>query len=131
MQACSCRTLTKAIYLTTGAEQVPLRSGTVDVVLARNSLDHVDDPEATLDQAQRILRPEGTLILMFDVGHPPTATEPHSLDLELVRTWLPKMRIDRERLHTTSFGTTGSSAILVATARPELISQRQRRKRQS
>jgi len=41
----------KAIYLTTGAEQVPLRSGTVDVVLARNSLDHVDDPEATLDPA--------------------------------------------------------------------------------
>ena len=62
-----------AVYLSVGAERIPLVSGSVDVVVARNSLDHVDDPDAVLREAQRLLRPGGTLILNFDVGHAPTA----------------------------------------------------------
>ena len=46
-----------AMYLATGAEPIPLTSGSVDVVVARNSLDHVDDPHAVLREAQRLLRP--------------------------------------------------------------------------
>src|SRR3954453_17348256 len=52
-----------AVYLTARAEAVPLVSATVDVVIARNSLDHVDDPPAAIDEARRLLRPGGTLIL--------------------------------------------------------------------
>jgi SAM-dependent methyltransferase len=56
-----------ALYLSVGAEHVPLASQSVDVVLARNSLDHVDDPHQVLREVQRLLRPGGTLILNFDV----------------------------------------------------------------
>ena len=37
-----------AIYLPVGAEAIPLVSQSVDVIQARNSLDHVDDPSAVL-----------------------------------------------------------------------------------
>jgi SAM-dependent methyltransferase len=105
-----------AIYLPVGAERVPLLSGTLDVVLARNSLDHVDDPEATLAEAQRMLRPGGTLILLFDVGHPPTTTEPHSLTVERVRVALSKMRITHEQLTDERFGESGQRAMIIADA---------------
>src|SRR4051794_10727650 len=36
----------KALYLAVGAEDIPLLDGSVDVVVARNSLDHVEDPQA-------------------------------------------------------------------------------------
>ena len=74
-----------ALYLSVGAEAIPLTSTSVDVVIARNSLDHVDDPQAVLREAQRLLKRGGTLILNFDAGHAPTATEPHALSRELVR----------------------------------------------
>ena len=66
-------------------------------MVARNSLDHVDDPHAVLREAQRLLRPGGTLILNFDVGHAPTATEPHELTRETVGAALQQMTIARER----------------------------------
>jgi ubiquinone/menaquinone biosynthesis C-methylase UbiE len=56
---------------------VPLVSSTIDVIVARNSLDHVDDPRAAIAEARRLLRPGGTLILNFDVEHtrrPPSRT---------------------------------------------------------
>ena len=52
-----------ALYLPVGAERIPLVSGTVDVALSRNSLDHVRDPAAVVDEARRILRPGGIFIL--------------------------------------------------------------------
>jgi SAM-dependent methyltransferase len=69
-----------AIYLAARAEAIPLISGTVDVVVARNSLDHVDGPRAAVAEARRLLRPGGTLILNFDAEHTPTPSEPHTLD---------------------------------------------------
>src|SRR5439155_7878163 len=70
-----------ALYLARGAEDVPLVSGSVDVVVSRNSLDHVTDPDAAMSEARRILRPGGRLLLSVDVGHPATATEPHTFEL--------------------------------------------------
>jgi SAM-dependent methyltransferase len=108
-------THSKAIYLAVGAERIPLLSGCVDVVSARNSLDHVDDPERALSEAQRILRPGGTLILLFDVGHAPTATEPHTLSLERVRAWVRDLEITRAELSGQPFGAGGGQrAIIVA-----------------
>ena len=69
----------RALYLAVSAECLPLLSGSVDVVIARNSLDHVDDPRAVLREAQRVLRSAGALILNFDVDHAPTVAEPHTL----------------------------------------------------
>ena len=106
-----------AIYLTGGAERIPLVSGTVDVVVARNSLDHVDDPPAVLREIERVLRPGGTLILNFDVGHAPTATEPHTLTAAAVRAALGGMTVERERALERAHGGEGHPVVLVATRR--------------
>jgi SAM-dependent methyltransferase len=103
-----------ALYLAVGAERIPLLSGSVDVVVARNSLDHVDDPRAVLLEAQRLLRAGGTLILNFDVGHAPTATEPHALTRETIRAALGDMAIVRERTSARSHGHDGEVAVMVA-----------------
>jgi SAM-dependent methyltransferase len=108
----------QAIYLAVGAERIPLTSSSVDVIVARNSLDHVDDPQAVLAEAQRLLKPGGTLILNFDVGHAPTATEPHSLTTEAVRAALGELTIDRERTSPAAHGEGGEVVVLVATSRP-------------
>lgn len=104
-----------AIYLAVRAEAIPLVSGTVDVVIARNSLDHVDRPRAVIAEARRLLRPGGTLILNFDVGHTPTATEPHALDADEVRSWLHPMALVFEDAWPHSHGEDGHAVVLVAT----------------
>jgi ubiquinone/menaquinone biosynthesis C-methylase UbiE len=103
-----------AIYLSVGAESIPLTSAGVDVVVARNSLDHVDDPQAVLSEARRLLRPGGTLILNFDVGHAPTATEPHTLAVGRVRSALEQMTITAERTAGEAHGDEGETVVVVA-----------------
>ena len=103
-----------ALYLAVGAESIPLLSGSVDVVVARNSLDHVDDPRAVLREAQRILRSAGTLILNFDVGHAPTVTEPHALTRQTVCSELQDMTIAHERTSGHPHGDEGEVVVIVA-----------------
>ena len=102
-----------ARYLAVGAEHVPLEADSVDVVVARNSLDHVDDPDAVLREARRLLRPGGTLILNFDVGHAPTAAEPHTLTKEAVRSALAGMTIEREQTSARAHGHEGEVVVMV------------------
>ena len=101
--------------LAVGAEDVPLDSDSVDVVVARNSLDHVDDPDAVLREARRLLRPGGTLILNFDVGHAPTEAEPHTLTQEAIRAALADMTIEREQTSARAHGHEGEVVVMVAT----------------
>jgi SAM-dependent methyltransferase len=103
-----------AVYLAARAEAVPLVSGSIDAIVARNSLDHVDDPEAAIAEARRLLRPGGTLILNFDVDHTPTSTEPHALDADQVRTWLGAMAIEHEAVWDHPHGHDGHAVVLVA-----------------
>jgi SAM-dependent methyltransferase len=103
-----------AEYLSVGAEHIPLESNTVDVVVARNSLDHVDDPDAVLAEIQRLLKPGGTLILNFDAGHEPTATEPHKLTRERITTALHQMTIVSEQAAAHAHGGEGEVIVIVA-----------------
>jgi SAM-dependent methyltransferase len=105
-----------ALYLSTGAERIPLLSGCADVVLARNSLDYVDDPEQVLREATRILRPGGTVIVLFDVDSIPNPGEPHALTVERVRTGLGGLPVVREHSWDEPFGNDGHRVILVARA---------------
>jgi SAM-dependent methyltransferase len=104
----------RAVYVPAGAEHIPLLSETVDVVLARNSLDFVDDPEQVLLEAQRILRPEGTLIALFDVDSKPSLAEPHVLTIGRVRGTLAAMSVVREHSWDEPFGHDGHRVVLVA-----------------
>jgi SAM-dependent methyltransferase len=103
-----------AVYLVAHAEAIPLLSATVDVVIARNSLDHVEDPRAAVDEARRILRPGGTMILNFDIHPRPTQTEPHTLDAAEVRSWLEPMTVLYENAWDHGHGEEGHVVVLVA-----------------
>lgn len=104
----------RAVYLDCGAEAIPLRSGSVDVVVSRNNLDHVDEPAAVLAEIKRILRPGGTLILNVDVGHTPSVTEPHSIDLAQLRSWIAPLAITHEDEWQHSHGLDGHAVVIVA-----------------
>jgi SAM-dependent methyltransferase len=66
-------------YFSQGAERIPLASECADVVVAFNSLDHVDDVEAVAREINRILTPGGALLLNVELDHPPTPTEPFTI----------------------------------------------------
>lgn len=102
-----------AVYLSAGAETIPLVSACADVVLARNSLDHVDDPAAAMAEMRRILRPGGTLILGVDVDHPATATEPHTISEGDLAAWLEGFEIVSRSSRPAS-GAGGSATVLRA-----------------
>ena len=97
-----------AVYLSVPAERIPLLSGSVDAVVARNSLDHVSDPAAVIAEAWRLLRPGGHLILNVDVDHPATPSEPHEIGLPELRRWLERFEIVSEREWEGGHGGTGA-----------------------
>ena len=107
-----------AVYLSVGAERIPLLSSSIDVVVARNALDHVDDPDAVLTEIQRLLKADGYLIANFDVDHTPTASEPHRLSLEAVKDALRTMTIEHEDVWQRPHGYDGHAVVLRARKAP-------------
>ncbi|MDQ4131486.1 MAG: class I SAM-dependent methyltransferase [Actinomycetota bacterium] len=105
-----------AVYLAVGAEDIPLRSQSVDVVVSRNNLDHVDDPQAVLSEVKRLLRPGGAFVLNVDVDHTPTPSEPHRLPVAELRHWLAPLRIASERHWDHPHGADGHAVVIVAHA---------------
>lgn len=85
-----------AVYLSVPAESIPLRSASVDVIIARNSLDHVDSPTKVLAEVLRLLRPGGEFIVNVDVDHPPSPTEPHEISRETLNEWFSPFEIITE-----------------------------------
>lgn len=71
-------------YVESGAEHIPFPDGHFDIVAALNALDHVDDVDAAIREMTRVTRPGGTGLLLVEVNHEPTATEPHSLEWDLL-----------------------------------------------
>lgn len=66
-------------YAAAPAERMPFPDASFDVVATLNSLDHVDDVDAAVAEITRVAAPGATWLLTVEVGHEPTATEPHSL----------------------------------------------------
>ena len=76
-------------YVAAGAEELPFRTAAFDIVSMFNSLDHVADVDAAIADAVRVTRPGGLLLVIVDVNHPPTATEPHDLTPDIVQRFSP------------------------------------------
>lgn len=66
-------------YVKAGSEQLPFEDGYFDVVSIFNALDHVEDVTASVIEAERVLAPGGDLLLIVEINHKPTLTEPHFL----------------------------------------------------
>jgi SAM-dependent methyltransferase len=109
---------TPAIYLAASAEAIPLLSANADVVLARNTLDFVDAPDRVLRELRRVLKPEGRLILLFDVDHAPSPSQPNRLTVDGVKSALAGMTMIREHHWDEPFGHDGHRVVLVAELPP-------------
>lgn len=72
----------ETVYLSVGAENIPLLDGCVDIVLCRNALDHMPDPRRGLEEISRILTKDGILFLSVDIGGGPTPDEPSPFTAE-------------------------------------------------
>jgi 2-polyprenyl-3-methyl-5-hydroxy-6-metoxy-1,4-benzoquinol methylase len=80
-------------YVATGAEHIPFPDGHFDVVSTINSLDHVEDLDATIEELKRVVRPGGELLLITDVNHDPTPCEPHDISWDIVARFAPGFRV--------------------------------------
>jgi SAM-dependent methyltransferase len=103
-----------ALYLTSGAEKLPLLAAQADVVIARDTLDYVESPRRCMVEFQRVLRPGGTLVLLFDVDHVPSRSQPNALSLPEVGSWLETdMGVVYEYEWDEPFGDDGHRVVLV------------------
>ncbi len=66
-------------FVVTTEKSVPLPDESADIVFTANALDHCRYPFAMLRELQRCLKPGGAFVGVFNIGEPPTLTEPSTL----------------------------------------------------
>lgn len=91
-------------YFAQGAEHIPLPDGYAGVVVAFNSLDHVDDVPACVREIDRVLARGGHFLLNVEIDHAPTEAEPHSLSEAGVRALLPNYAAEYYALAVPPYG---------------------------
>ena len=89
-------------YAAGQAEAMPFRSASFDIVSSFNSLDHVDDLDDTIAEMTRVLAPRGTLLVLVEVNHPPTLTEPVTLGWDVTQRFGNAFDVEIERHLDTS-----------------------------
>jgi SAM-dependent methyltransferase len=80
-------------YVKAYSEAIPFIAGAFDVVTSFNSLDHVNDLNLTLEELGRVLAPGGRLLLITEVNHEPTLTEPITFSWDIVVRFPPGLRV--------------------------------------
>ena len=75
----------RTVHLSIGAEDLPLLDECADLVICRNALDHMPNPEAALREIRRILNSDGALFASLDIGGAPTPDEPTVFSVETLR----------------------------------------------
>jgi SAM-dependent methyltransferase len=66
----------KMRYVDAPVEAIPFPSQRFDFVTCFNALDHVEDLQAALGEIRRVLTNDGTFLLIVEINHEPTVTEP-------------------------------------------------------
>ncbi len=87
----------KMKYVASGAENIPFPDGYFDVVISFNSLDHVDDLDKCIAEIIRAVKPDGLFLLLTDVNHKPTATEPISFSWDVVEKFKPALTLIEQK----------------------------------
>ena len=83
----------KMLYVSSPAENIPFPDEYFDVVTSFNSLDHVDDIDKTIEEIIRVTKLGGFFLLLTDINHKPTATEPISFSWDILEKFQPQMRV--------------------------------------
>ncbi len=88
----------KMTYCAAPSEKIPFADGHFDIVTTFNSLDHVDDVDATVAELKRVTSPKGRILVIVEFGHAPTPTEPHWLDETVADKFGPEFKAHDVRL---------------------------------
>jgi SAM-dependent methyltransferase len=73
------------LNLALGAENLPLFDNFADLVICRNALDHMPNPEVALAEIARILKEKGVFFASVDIGGAPTPDEPTVFSVDTLR----------------------------------------------
>ncbi|MDR0310692.1 MAG: class I SAM-dependent methyltransferase [Acidobacteriota bacterium] len=84
-------------YVWSGVEQIPFPNNYFDVIASFNSLDHVDDLDMAISQIKLKLKPSGLFLLLTDVNHDPTPTEPITYSWDIKNKFQPEFKLIEER----------------------------------
>jgi len=87
----------KMSYVASGSETIPFPDEHFDVVCSFNSLDHVNDLNRTIAEIIRVVRPGGLFLLLTDVNHRPTPTEPIEFSWDIKDYFQPALEAIEER----------------------------------
>jgi SAM-dependent methyltransferase len=77
-------------YVASTERSIPLPTNFVDVMFTMNAMDHVNNFSAMCAEVGRVIVPGGSLFASFNLGEPPTFTEPQSLTERAVTAALAK-----------------------------------------
>ena len=78
----------RTVHLSLAAESLPLLDNSADLVICRNALDHMPDPQVALKEMSRILINDGALFVSVDIGGFPTPDEPTVFSVDSLRPLL-------------------------------------------
>ncbi len=101
------------VYLSTGAEDIPLIDDFVDVTVCRNSLDHVEEPQRVIDEIWRVTKPKGSFVVNVDVEHKTRPLEPHSFSVLQVERMLSRFQVAWKKVYKESHGGEGRMYVAV------------------
>lgn len=71
-------------YVTAASEALPFPAASFEVVSCINALDHVESVEKSISEIARVTSPGGSIIVVVEIDHEPTPTEPHTLERDVV-----------------------------------------------
>jgi SAM-dependent methyltransferase len=83
----------KMTYVDAGAESIPFPDAHFDAAFSFNSLDHVHDLERAIGEIKRIVKPGGLFLLLTEVNHAATATEPQCFSFDVVDRFTPEFTV--------------------------------------
>ena len=87
----------KMTYVAASSDAIPFPAEHFDVVCAFNSLDHVAHLEKTIAEIKRVVRPGGLFLLIVEVNHRPTASEPINLPWSISQAFMDAFSLLNEK----------------------------------
>jgi len=92
----------KMHYVTGRAERIPFSDEYFDIVSSFNTLDHLDDLIQCINEITRVLKKGGLFLLLTDLNHRPTITEPISFSWDVVNFFLPELKLISQKHYKRS-----------------------------
>jgi SAM-dependent methyltransferase len=94
------------LYVVSSERHIPLPANYVDVIFTMNAFDHVSNLSQMGAEITRIMRPGGLLVGSFNIGEPPTFSEPQTLSEAMVHAKLLR-HLNIELAQSVPTGPTG------------------------